>query len=81
MVSKWGDMIVLRPNAIIGTTSFGESNGLLDLLSESLSRVQLFATPWTMWNSPGQNTGMGRRSRSSQDQQLNLRALHKAGDT
>ena len=26
---------------------------------KSLSRVQLFATPWTPWNSPGQNTGVG----------------------
>ena len=28
---------------------------------KSLSRVQLFATPWTIyspWNSPGQNTGV-----------------------
>ena len=29
-------MIVLRPNTIIGTTSLGKSNGLLDLLSENL---------------------------------------------
>ena len=30
---------------------------------KSLSRVPLFATPWTsLWNSPGQNTGMGSRS-------------------
>ena len=26
---------------------------------KSLSCVQLFATPWTPWNSPGQNTGLG----------------------
>ena len=32
-----------------------------------LSPVQLFATPWTVspWNSPGQNTGVGRFSFSS----------------
>ena len=31
---------------------------------KSLSRVQLFVTPWTIrpWNSPGQNTGVGRLS-------------------
>ena len=32
---------------------------------KSLSRVWLFATPWTVcspWNSPGQNTGVGRLS-------------------
>ena len=30
---------------------------------KSLSRVELFATPWTIqWNSPGQNTGVGSRS-------------------
>ena len=32
---------------------------------KSLSRVWLFATPWTIhspWNSPGQNTGMGSLS-------------------
>ena len=32
---------------------------------KSLSRVQLFATPWTIyspWNSPGQNTGVGSLS-------------------
>ena len=28
---------------------------------KSLSRVQLFVTPWT-WNSPGQNTGVGSLS-------------------
>ena len=26
------------------------------------SRVQLFATPWSPWNSPGQNTGVGSLS-------------------
>ena len=33
--------------------------------AKSLSRVQLFATPWTMyspWNLPGQNTGVGSLS-------------------
>ena len=31
-----------------------------ELKWKSLSRVQLFATPWTSpWNSPGQSTGMG----------------------
>ena len=31
---------------------------------KSLSRIQLFATPWTIspWNSPGQNTGVGSLS-------------------
>ena len=30
---------------------------------KSLSRVQFFATPWTIpWNSPGQNTGVGSLS-------------------
>ena len=32
---------------------------------KSLSRVQLFVTPWTIhspWNSPGQNTGVGSLS-------------------
>ena len=31
---------------------------------KSLSRVRLFATPWTIspWNSPGQNTGVGSLS-------------------
>ena len=32
-------------------------------LWESLSHVQLFTTPWTLyspWNSPGQNTGVGK---------------------
>ena len=30
---------------------------------KSLSRVELFVTPWTIqWNSPGQNTGVGSRS-------------------
>ena len=35
------------------------------MFSESVSRVQLFATPWTtarllhLWNSPGRNTGVG----------------------
>ena len=31
-------------------------------MRESISRVRLFATPWTIyspWNSPGQNTGVG----------------------
>ena len=28
----------------------------------SLSRVWLFVTPWTPWNSPGQNTGVGSLS-------------------
>ena len=27
-----------------------------------LSRVRLFATPWTIWDSPGQNTGVGSLS-------------------
>ena len=34
--------------------------------AQSLSRVQIFATPWTValqaltsWNSPGKNTGVG----------------------
>ena len=29
---------------------------------KSLIRVWLFATPWTIWNSPGQNTGVGSLS-------------------
>ena len=29
---------------------------------KSLSRVQLFVTPWTPWSSPGQNTGVGSHS-------------------
>ena len=29
---------------------------------KALSRVQLFATPWTVQNSPGQNTGVGSLS-------------------
>ena len=38
------------------------------MFSESVSRVQLFATPWTtarllhLWNSPGRNTGVGNHS-------------------
>ena len=29
---------------------------------KSLRRAQLFGTPWTIWNSPGQNTGVGSLS-------------------
>ena len=29
---------------------------------KSLSRVQLFVTPYSLWNSPGQNTGVGSLS-------------------
>ena len=29
---------------------------------KSLGRVWLFVTPWTVWYSPGQNTGVGSRS-------------------
>ena len=29
---------------------------------KSFSRVWLFATPWTPWNSPGRDTGVGSRS-------------------
>ena len=29
---------------------------------KSLSHVRLFATPWTPWNSPSQNTGVGSHS-------------------
>ena len=47
---------------------------------QSLSRVQLFATPWTSpWNSLGQNTGMGTFSFSRgflPTQRLNPGLLH-----
>ena len=29
---------------------------------KSLTRTRLFATPWTIWNSPGQNTRVGSLS-------------------
>ena len=32
------------------------------LFFKSLSRVQLFVTPWIVWNSPGQNTGVASLS-------------------
>ena len=33
-----------------------------ELKSKSLSRIQLFATPYSPWNSLGQNTGVGSLS-------------------
>ena len=34
-------------------------------LGKLLSHVQLFATPYSPWNSPGQNTGVGNLSLTS----------------
>ena len=54
----------------------GGLNVVLDVLMEvkSLSRVQLFATPWTVatrllcpWDFPGKNTGVGLPFPSSGD--------------
>ena len=58
----------------------------LTTLCQSLSRVQLFATPWTVsrqapcpWDSPGENTGMGCHALFQgifPTQEQNLHLLH-----
>ena len=49
----------------LNTTEQLSLNNICDRVCKLLSRVWLFATPWTIyspWNSPGQDTGVGNLS-------------------
>ena len=51
----------LQPTRLLHPWDFpGKSTGESE--SQSLSPVQLFATPYSPWNCPGQYTGVGRLS-------------------
>ena len=57
------------------------------MCAKSLSRVQLFVTPWTAatrllypWNFPGKNTGLGISSRYLPDPEIKLMSPALAGE-